>query len=239
MEIRLQKILADAGVASRRKSEELILAGRVSVDGKTVRELGMKFNPINHKVTVDGEAITHNITKSYIAFNKPAGVVSTMFDPENRPSLNSYFDEQNHRLFHIGRLDMESEGLLILTNDGDLAHKLSHPKFGVEKNYYIELENPIKKSVADRLIRGVILEDGFAKVDAISIDSSGHLVEVSLHSGRNRILRRMFEEIGHPIERLVRIGFGPLKLGELKPGKWRYLNSVELISLQNVKTTNI
>ena len=235
MEIRLQKILADAGVASRRKSEELIINGRVSVDGKVIRELGMKFDPIKHQVQVDGEAINMNLHKSYIAFNKPKGVVSTMFDPEGRPSLNEYFSENIERLFHVGRLDMESEGLLLLTNDGEFANKLSHPKFGVKKVYYIELQNPIKRNEMERLLKGIKLEDGYSKVDSIEADQSGHLVEVAIHSGKNRILRRLFAEVGHPIERLVRISFGTIKLGELKPGKWRYLNEIELISLQNNK----
>ena len=232
MEVRLQKILADAGIASRRKSEELIVAGRVKVDGQIIRELGMKFNPIKHKVEVDGEAINQNLSKSYIAFHKPKGVLSTMFDPEGRPSLHEYFSEISERLFHVGRLDMESEGLILLTNDGEFANKLSHPKYGVKKVYYVELENPIKKSEMDRLLKGIKLEDGFAKVDEISSDESGHLVEVVIHSGKNRILRRLFDEVGHPIERLVRVAFGSIKLGELKPGKWRYLNEAELISTQ-------
>jgi 23S rRNA pseudouridine2605 synthase len=130
---------------------------------------------------------------------------------------------------------MESEGLLLLTNDGEFANKLSHPKFGVKKVYYIELQNPIKRNEMERLLKGIKLEDGYSKVDSIEADQSGHLVEVAIHSGKNRILRRLFAEVGHPIERLVRISFGTIKLGELKPGKWRYLNEIELISLQNNK----
>ena len=237
MEIRLQKILADAGVASRRKSEELILQGRVSVDGKVIRELGMKFDPINHQVEVDGETIHANNSKSYILFYKPKGVVSTMKDPEGRPSISQFFDNQKTRLFHVGRLDIDSEGLLLLTNDGDLSHRLSHPKFEIEKRYYIEVDTPLKKQEMETLRRGFMLDDGYAKVDSISTDVSGHLVEVTIHSGRNRILRRMFDEIGHPIEKLVRIGLGPLKLGELKSGKFRHLNVAEVISLQKVLLT--
>lgn len=235
MEIRLQKVLANAGIASRRKAETMISEGRVTVDGVVIRQLGVKVDPIKHEVKVDGETIKAESSKSYIAFHKPAGVVSTMFDPEGRPCLSSFFEESKERLFHIGRLDLESEGLLLLTNDGEIANRLSHPKYEVEKTYYLELEKPIKKPEADLLLKGLKLEDGFAKIDKISVDKSGHLVEVSIHSGRNRILRRLFDQVGHPIERLVRTSYGPIKLGELKKGKWRYLNDGELISLYKDK----
>jgi 23S rRNA pseudouridine2605 synthase len=226
--VRLQKFMADCGVASRRACEALIDEGRVKVNGKIVKTQGVKINPINTKVEVDNELISATKTKTYLAFNKPAGILSTMSDPEGRPSLQDFFGSWPDRLFHVGRLDKESEGLIILTNDGQWAHESTHPSFGVEKTYLVQTEEPISRSAFQNLMEGVELEDGLAK--PISVARRGAMIEVVIHEGRNQIVRRMFDALGYPVERLIRTAIGSIKLGELPPGKWRSLNSVELVS---------
>jgi len=226
--VRLQKFMADCGVASRRACEELIDQGRVKVDGKVIRTQGLKIDPIKTKVEVDNELINATKTKTYLAFNKPAGILSTMSDPEGRPSLQDFFGSWPDRLFHVGRLDKESEGLIILTNDGQWAHESTHPSFGVEKTYLVQTEEPISRSAFQNLMEGVELEDGLAK--PISVARRGVMIEVVIHEGRNQIVRRMFDALGYPVERLIRTAIGSIKLGELPPGKWRSLNSVELSS---------
>lgn len=226
--VRLQKFMADCGVASRRACEALIDEGRVKVNGKIVKTQGVKIDPINTKVEVDNELITATKTKTYLAFNKPAGILSTMSDPEGRPSLQDFFGSWPDRLFHVGRLDKESEGLIILTNDGQWAHESTHPSFGVEKTYLVQSEEPISRSAFQKLMEGVELEDGLAK--PISVARRGAMIEVVIHEGRNQIVRRMFDALGYPVERLIRTAIGSIKLGELPPGKWRSLNSVELSS---------
>jgi 23S rRNA pseudouridine2605 synthase len=226
--VRLQKFMADCGVASRRACEALIDEGRVKVNGKIVKTQGVKINPINTKVEVDNELISAAKTKTYLAFNKPAGILSTMSDPEGRPSLQDFFGSWPDRLFHVGRLDKESEGLIILTNDGQWAHESTHPSFGVEKTYLVQTEEPISRSAFQNLMEGVELEDGLAK--PISVARRGAMIEVVIHEGRNQIVRRMFDALGYPVERLIRTAIGSIKLGELPPGKWRSLNSVELLN---------
>jgi len=226
--VRLQKFMADCGVASRRACEALIDEGRVKVNGKIVKTQGVKIDPINTKVEVDNELINATKTKTYLAFNKPAGILSTMSDPEGRPSLQDFFGSWPDRLFHVGRLDKESEGLIILTNDGQWAHESTHPSFGVEKTYLVQSEEPISRSAFQNLMEGVELEDGLAK--PISVARRGAMIEVVIHEGRNQIVRRMFDALGYPVERLIRTAIGSIKLGELPPGKWRSLNSVELSS---------
>lgn len=226
--VRLQKFMADCGVASRRACEVLIDEGRVKVNGKIVKTQGLKIDPINTKVEVDNELISATKTKTYLAFNKPAGILSTMSDPEGRPSLQDFFGSWPDRLFHVGRLDKESEGLIILTNDGQWAHESTHPSFGVEKTYLVQTEEPISRSAFQNLMEGVELEDGLAK--PISVARRGAMIEVVIHEGRNQIVRRMFDALGYPVERLIRTAIGSIKLGELPPGKWRSLNSVELVS---------
>jgi 23S rRNA pseudouridine2605 synthase len=226
--VRLQKFMADCGVASRRACEALIDEGRVKVNGKIVKAQGVKIDPINTKVEVDNELISATKTKSYLAFNKPAGILSTMSDPEGRPSLQDFFGSWPDRLFHVGRLDKESEGLIILTNDGQWAHESTHPSFGVEKTYLVQTEEPISRSAFQNLVEGVELDDGLAK--PISVARRGAMIEVVIHEGRNQIVRRMFDALGYPVERLIRTAIGSIKLGELPPGKWRSLNSVELVN---------
>ena len=240
MEIRLQKLLADAGIASRRKSEEMILDGRVAVNGKVIRQLGVKVDPENSEVQVDGEVITRQKSKIYLALNKPRGILSTLSDPDNRPHLGDLLQDRHERLFHVGRLDKDSEGLLLLTNDGELAHRATHPSFSLPKNYLLELRGNISKEVADAFRQGVELDDGMAKVDKLTVlpgQPGRTLFDVVIHDGRNQILRRMATATGATIERLIRIGMGPIKLGELTPGKWREIKGAELISLQ--KALNI
>lgn len=228
-EVRLQKYMADCGVASRRACEELIAAGRVKVNGRKVTVQGFKINPINTQVEVDGQLISQQKTKTYIAFHKPRGVLSTMFDPEGRPSLGDYFGGFSERLFHAGRLDKESEGLIILTNDGAWSHEATHPSFGVEKTYVVETAEILPKPAFQKLLNGVELDDGLAK--PISARQVAGRVELVIHEGRNQIVRRIFEALGYPVERLMRTAIGSIKLGELPAGKWRNLNEVETRSL--------
>ena len=241
--IRLQKILADAGVASRRASEELILEGRVSVDGKQIFELGSKFDPEISIVEVDGEAIKSNKAKTYLAFYKPRGVISTMSDPEGRANLGDYFKTRNERLFHVGRLDRESEGLILLTNDGSLTHRATHPSYGLLKKYLIEIEGPFTKENIEQLLSGVILEDGMARALQVNvireINAKHRWVEVSIHEGRFHIIRRMFEFLEIEVLRLIRTDFGPISMGDTKEGRWRVLNTVELENLFKVLKLNL
>ncbi len=225
MEIRLQKYLADAGVASRRACEELIVSGRVSVNGKIVTKLGTKINPENAKVALNGKAIKPKITKTYIAFYKPRGVLSTMSDPSGRSSLSSFFSDWNERLFHVGRLDKESEGLILLTNDGDWAQKIAHPKFGLVKKYRVATDRALSAREIDQLKAGVKIENGVAR--AISAKRIPEGVEIAIHEGRNQIIRKMIEALGIEVLALIRTEIGSIKLGELKAGKWRYLSDVE------------
>ena len=225
MEIRLQKYLADAGVASRRACEELIVSGRVSVNGKIVTKLGTKINPENAKVALEGKAIKLKNTKTYIAFYKPRGVLSTMSDPSGRSSLSSFFSDWNERLFHVGRLDKESEGLILLTNDGDWAQKIAHPKFGLVKKYRVATDRALSAREIDQLKAGVKIENGVAR--AISAKRIPEGVEIAIHEGRNQIIRKMIEALGIEVLALIRTEIGSIKLGELKAGKWRYLSDVE------------
>ena len=233
--VRLHKILADAGVASRRASEELILDGRVSVDGLQITELGYKCDPEIVEVAVDGETIRANKSKSYLAFYKPAGILSTMSDPEGRPNLSNYFTGRNDRLFHVGRLDKESEGLIILTNDGNVTHRATHPSYGLVKRYLVEIEGSLSKASIDALLKGVELEDGMARaldVKSVREISQKHSwAEVSIHEGRYHIVRRMFMALELPVIRLIRTDFGPISIGDLKEGRWRNLNEGELVKL--------
>jgi 23S rRNA pseudouridine2605 synthase len=232
--IRLQRVLASAGLGSRRACELLIEEGRVEVDGKQVRVQGMRVDPKSAVIKVDGLRIASAPDHVYLVLNKPKGVVSTMSDPEGRPSLQEYVGDRNARLFHVGRLDVDTEGLILLTNDGDLAHRLSHPSFGVEKTYLAEVMGPIARDVGKRLKQGVELEDGLVQVDSFRLISqvgSRVMVELSLHEGRKHVVRRMLEEVGHPVSRLVRTDVGPITLGNLKPGKQRKLSQQEVGAL--------
>jgi 23S rRNA pseudouridine2605 synthase len=229
--VRLQKVLAGAGIGSRRACEQLIAEGRVVVDGHGVAELGTRVDPASAIVRVDGKRVNLRSDLLYLALNKPRGVITAMSDPHGRPCVGDLVTELPGRLFHVGRLDAETEGLLILTNDGDFAHRLAHPSHGVIKTYIAEVAAPVPRSVEQRLRAGVQLEDGPAAVDGFRVlDSSGGrtLVELQLHEGRKHIVRRLLDAVGHPVLRLVRVAVGPVRLGELRPGSLRELTAAEL-----------
>ncbi|MEV0228794.1 pseudouridine synthase [Nonomuraea sp. NPDC050786] len=229
--VRLQKVLAQAGVASRRACEEMIGEGRVTVNGQVVRRFGAKVDPATQVIHVDGKRIPTAPDLVYYAMNKPIGVVSTMNDPQGRPCLADYVEELAPRLFHVGRLDTETEGLLLLTNDGELANRLTHPSYGVQKKYWAKVPGPIPRDLGRRLKQGIELEDGIARADDFSIvqeHGQQALVEVVLHEGRKHVVRRMLEEAGHRVIDLARIEFGPVKLGRTKPGTVRALTLKEV-----------
>ncbi|MDQ2837781.1 MAG: rRNA pseudouridine synthase [Actinomycetota bacterium] len=229
--IRLQKVLAGAGVGSRRACEELIAQGRVVVEGRGVAELGARIDPASAVVRVDGKRINLRADLRYLAMNKPRGVLSTMSDPQGRSCVGDFVTELSERLFHVGRLDADTEGLLILTNDGDFAHRLAHPSHGVVKTYIAEVPAPVDRGIAAQLLAGIELEDGPVRVDDFRvIDSSGGraLVEVSLHEGRNHVVRRLLDAVGHPVNKLVRVAIGPVRLGDQRPGTLRELTGAEL-----------
>ncbi len=231
--VRLQKAMASAGVASRRVSEQLIVEGRVEVNGQVVTELGTRIDPATDLVAVDGVAVQLDPAKRYYMLNKPRGVVSSMRDEQGRPDLTRFTDGLEERVFNVGRLDAETSGLLLLTNDGELAHVLAHPSFGVEKTYIAKVRGRVTAQTMQRLKQGIELDDGPINVDRGRIlqqqpGDRHSMVEVTLHSGRNRIVRRMFDAVGHPVVELVRRSFGPLNLGTLKSGAMRELTKVEL-----------
>ena len=230
-EMRLNKIIADAGITSRRGADELIADGRVTVDGRPIRELGAKIDPENHEVAVDGETIMRSLTKSYLVLHKPKGVLSTMYDPEGRPSLADFIDLRKERLFHVGRLDKDSEGLILLTNDGDLTFRATHPSFGLEKTYIIEFEGRLETGVDKVLLKGVELEDGMGRVLSFK-QLSATWIEVKIHEGRYHIIRRLMEAVGVEVLRLIRTNFGPISLGDTPEGRWRDLNEQELLNIQ-------
>jgi 23S rRNA pseudouridine2605 synthase len=230
---RLQKVLAAAGVGSRRACEELVADGRVTVDGEVAR-LGDRADPATAVIRVDGERVIADPRRVYLALNKPRGVVSTMDDERGRQSLADFVDDLPERVFHVGRLDADSEGLLLLTNDGDLAHRLTHPSYGVAKTYLCQLPGPVPRAVGRALRAGVMLDDGVAKVDSFTVVDTvkrTSLVEVVVHEGRKHLVRRMFAEVGHPVQRLVRTAIGPVRLGNLKPGRSRRLTHAEVTAL--------
>ena len=232
--IRLQKVLAAAGIGSRRACEVLIGEGRVSVNDAPVLEQGMRVDPETDVIRVDGMRIQTSSGQVYLALNKPKGMVTAMTDPEGRPTVGDLVADRRERLFHVGRLDADTEGLLLLTNDGELAHRLSHPSYEVPKTYLAELLGPLPRDVGRQLRAGVELEDGMAKVDSFKlVDSAANrvLVEIVLHEGRKHIVRRMLEAVGHPVQRLVRTAVGPVQLGAQKSGRLRPLSRQELGAL--------
>ena len=241
---RLQKVLAHAGVASRRACEQLIADGRVSVDGITVTEAGVRVDPLTQEIRVDGSRILTNPELITLMLHKPAGVVTTMEDPEGRPTVAQYGHDylaehpelpDSLRLVHVGRLDTETEGLLLLSNDGELSHRLMHPSFEIAKTYVAIVEGQVEPWVPRKLRRGIELEDGEAKADRVTVKDSGprgSIVEITLHSGKNRIVRRMLDAVGHPVTRLARTRLGPLRLGNLRPGQTRPLSGEEIAALQ-------
>jgi 23S rRNA pseudouridine2605 synthase len=232
--VRLQKVLAQAGIASRRACEVLISEGRVEVNSEVVLEQGRRVDPERDVIRVDGARIPPLRRHRYLALNKPRGVVATMDDPEGRRTIADLLDTRqlrNERLFHVGRLDTDSEGLLIMTNDGDLAQRLAHPSYEVPKTYIAEVAGVVSEQTLKRLRRGITLEDGPVRPTSVKIVSSvgdKTLLKITLQEGRNRIVRRTMEAVGHPVRRLSRIGIGPVRLGNLKVGEYRELTREEL-----------
>ena len=241
---RLQKVLAHAGVASRRACEQLIADGRISVDGITVTEPGVRVDPLTQEIRLDGSRVLTDPELITLMLHKPAGVVTTMEDPEGRPTVAQYGADylaehpelpDSLRLVHVGRLDTETEGLLLLSNDGELSHRLMHPSFEIAKTYVAIVEGRVEPWVPRKLRRGIELEDGEARADRGTVKDSGprgSIVEITLHSGKNRIVRRMLDAVGHPVTRLARTRLGPLRLGNLRPGETRPLSGEEITALQ-------
>lgn len=232
--IRLQKLLAQSGVASRRKCEELMLEGQVEVDGEIVTRLGTKVDPTKAVIRVAGKRLPPISPHVYLVLNKPRGVVSTMSDPEGRRSLGDLVAHRPERLFHVGRLDTDTDGLIVLTNDGDFAHKMAHPSFEVEKTYVAEVQGVPTRATLQRLRDTVVLEDGPVTVTSVRIKQrlgDKAIVELVIHEGRNRIVRRLLEHVGHPVVRLSRTRFGPVAIGRLRRGEMRELDSSELGAL--------
>lgn len=236
--VRLQKLLAQSGVASRRKCEELMLEGAVEVDGEVVTRLGTKVDPATAVIRVEGKRLPPISAHVYLVLNKPRGVVSTMSDPEGRRNLGDLVADRPERLFHVGRLDTDTTGLLLLTNDGDFAHKMAHPSFEVDKTYVAEVEGEVFRRTVKELLAGVTLEDGPVAVSKAKIVEAGRgnaegrsIVELVIHEGRNRIVRRLLAQVGHPVLRLTRTRFGPVSLGRLPVGELRELTTEELGAL--------
>ena len=233
--VRLQKVLASAGIASRRACEILIDEGRVEVNGRVVTEQGLRVDPERDVVRVDGSRIPPPRRHLYLVVNKPRGVVSTMDDPEGRRNLSDLLtglrSGKQNRLFHVGRLDTDTDGLLILTNDGDFAHKLAHPSYEVPKTYLAEVTGVMSTGTVKRLREGITLEDGPVRPSSVKLVSTAEdrsLVKITLHEGRHHIVRRTMDAVGHPVRRLSRTGIGPVRLGNLKSGDLRDLTRDEL-----------
>jgi len=229
--VRLQKVLAAAGLGSRRACEQLIDEGRVSIDGRIVREQGVRIDPNKVTIEVDGLALPAAKGHIVLALNKPKGYVTTMSDPEGRRCVGDLVADREERLFHVGRLDADTEGLLLLTNNGDLAQHLAHPSHGVAKTYVAQVRGRVARDVGRRLRDGIELEDGMAYADSFRLIQSTPdqaLVEIVLHEGRKHIVRRMLQEVELPVMGLVRIKVGPIALGDLRPGRTRVLSNREV-----------
>jgi 23S rRNA pseudouridine2605 synthase len=236
--VRLQKVLAAAGIASRRACEILISEGRAEVNSEVVVEQGRRVDPEHDVIRVDGARIPPTRRHRYLALNKPRGVVTTMSDPAGRRTVADLVAERRkERLFHVGRLDTDTEGLMILTNDGDFAHRLAHPSNEVPKTYVAEVAGLVGEQTLSRLRRGITLEDGPVRPTSVKIVSTGGdktLLKITIQEGRNRIVRRTMEAVGHPVRRLSRIGIGPVRLGNLKVGEYRDLTREELGGLLDI-----
>jgi 23S rRNA pseudouridine2605 synthase len=229
--IRLQKLLAQSGVASRRKCEELMLGGFVEVDGEVVTRLGTKVDPRTAVIRVDGKRLPPVSEQVYLVLNKPRGVVSTMSDPEGRKNLGDLVADRPERLFHVGRLDTDTSGLILLTNDGDFAQRMAHPSYEVDKTYVAEVDGEVFRRTTKQLLEGVTLEDGpvtVRRARIVQATEAKSIVELVIHEGRNRIVRRLLDHVGHPVRKLTRTAIGPVQLGTLKPGALRDLTLDEL-----------
>ncbi|HMK49246.1 MAG TPA: pseudouridine synthase [Thermodesulfovibrionales bacterium] len=230
MEKRLQKILSEMGIASRRESEELILEGRIKVNGK-IAEIGMKADPQRDHIKVDGKLLTKREPKTYLLFNKPRNVVTTLKDPEGRPTVKDFLKDMKYRVYPVGRLDFDSEGLLLLTNDGDFANAIMHPSKKIAKTYEVKVKGVPEQQVLEKLKRGIRLEDGMtspAKIKGPKTTENNSWLEVTIYEGRKRQLRRMFDQVGHSVLKLKRIRIGGIQIGDLAPGRYRHLTPDEL-----------
>lgn len=233
-EIRLQKALAQAGIGSRRRCEQLMADGRVKVNGEVVVVMGSRVDPVADVIRVDGKRLPPASDHAYLMVNKPRGIVTSMADERGRPDLNQLLAGRPERLFHVGRLDTDTSGLLLVTNDGDLAHRLAHPSFELAKTYVALVEGSVQEATAARLRAGVDLDDGPAQVDRLVVKDRSRdrsLVQLDIHMGRNRIVRRLLAAVGHPVVELTRTAFGPLKIGDLSSGAMRELTRDELGAL--------
>lgn len=232
--IRLQKVLAQAGIASRRGSEQLIADARVEVNGNLVTELGTRVDPEQDTIRVDGARIPPPRRHLYLVLNKPRGFVSTMDDPEGRRNLSDLLGVKQQHLFHVGRLDTETEGLILLTNDGEFAHRMAHPSYQVSNTYLVEVEGLLDNKTIRRLEKGLRLEDGPVKPDKVKLVTRAEnrsMLTISLHEGRNRVIRRMMDSVAHPVRQLSRTAIGPVRLGQLPSGESRELTREELGAL--------
>ncbi len=233
--VRLHKLLARSGVASRRKCEELMLAGVVTVDGEVVTRLGTKVDPVTAVIRVEGRRLPPISPHVYLVLNKPTGVVSTMSDPQGRPTLTDLVADRPERLFHVGRLDTDTSGLLLLTNDGEFAHRMAHPSYEVDKTYVAEVDGRVSRATLESLSAGVELDDGPVTVSSARLvgeaTADRSIVELVIHEGRNRIVRRLLDQVGHPVRKLTRTAIGPVQLTGLRSGELRELTNDELGSL--------
>ena len=221
--VRLNKFIAQSGVASRRKADLLIEAGQVSVNGRVVKELGTQIDPIKDRVAVEALTIRRPNIKSYIAFYKPRGILSTMSGPGE--TLEPFLAEmRDPGLFHVGRLDKDSEGLLLITNDGEWANRVTHPRYQTSKEYELELDRAISTVEVERLLQGVELDDGLFKADTLE-EVGPKKLRVTIHDGRNRVLRRVFAQLGYEVNLLKRLRIGEVRLGRMKPGQWKAIDS--------------
>ncbi|MGB9628624.1 MAG: pseudouridine synthase [Thermodesulfobacteriota bacterium] len=234
---RIQKVLARAGIASRRKAERLVIEGRVTVNGQVVRQLGFKVDPSKDHIKVDGKRILGFEPKITLLINKPRGYLSTVEDPKGRPTIMDLLKRVKWRVYPVGRLDFDSEGLLLLSNDGDLVHRLSHPRFEVPRTYQVKVRGVPEEKELEKLKRGIHLEDGKAKIQSYHLLLSrekNSWLEVVVTEGRNRLVKRIFSAIGHPVLKLKRVAFGPIRLGDLPIGQFRYLTHKEVERLRSL-----
>jgi len=234
---RIQKVIARAGIASRREAEKLISEGRVTLNGKVVEELGTKVDTDKDYIKVDGKLITRPEPKAYLILYKPRGYVTTTSDPEGRPTIMELLERVKGRVFPVGRLDYDTEGLILCTNDGDLTHRLQHPRHEVPKTYFAKVEGVPTPEEITKLRKGIKLEDGMtapAKVKLVRKVEANSWLEITIHEGRNRQVNRMVEAIGHPIIKLKREGLAFLTLGDLKSGEFRHLTAEEIKKLKEI-----
>jgi len=239
--VRLQKYLADAGVASRRASEKIIAEGRVSVNGEIVREMGVQVDENYDEITVDGERVKNTVKKEYIMLNKPVGFITTVSDDKGRPTVMEHVSDINARIYPVGRLDYDTEGLLLLTNDGDLTYRITHPKHDIKKTYVAEVTGDVSMDTILQLCRGVVVDGqktSPAEVEVVGATQYGTKIEITIHEGRNRQVRKMFEALGCIVKKLRRTHEAGLTLGHLPLGKWRKLSESEVNMLKKIEADN-